>query len=264
MHNHLQFTPNLNTGLACCLMCWSWLFQVYLICTIMLWLYDGISICTPIDHATLNMGHIKFHEISLEFRWWAARWQSMAIHNAVAKHSLTNRECPYTVVLPCHRRECHQRIIQDLIVIDTMSVMTGIFPMAQTQEPTLFVPSAWAPMHTMSMHATHPRLGMDTTQRLSRETRTNYTCKKTILWSAWIGNECKVAPATSTTTDIFALVAVKPLTESWKCLLPTIQTFGSINYKKQDSQENICMLWQTFVLVFSSVFPRSLPPRHPQ
>ena len=43
-------------------------FQVYLICTIMSWLCDGTSICTPIDHATLDIGCIKFHEISLEFR----------------------------------------------------------------------------------------------------------------------------------------------------------------------------------------------------
>ena len=42
-----------------------------------------------------------------------------------------------------------------------MSVMNGIFPTVQIPEPTLFAPSAWAHMHTMSMPAMRPEHGMD-------------------------------------------------------------------------------------------------------
>ena len=111
----------------------------------------------------------------------------------------------------CCRGEHHQRIIQDIITIDTMSVTTGIFPMAQTWEPMLFVLSAWAPMHTTSMHVRHPRHGMGNMQCLSKETRMSYACERAIPRSASTGSEPKVAPATSMTADMFALDAVKHL-----------------------------------------------------
>ena len=121
----------------------------------------------------------------------------------------------------------------------------------------------------MSMHVKHPRHGMDTTQCWPRETRTNYACERATPQSAWIGSELEVAPATNMTTDTLALDATKPRilclsssAESLKHLLPTIQTFGSVNYKKQDSQENIHMLWQAYVSTSPSIFPRSLPPKY--
>ena len=85
--------------------------------------------------------------------------------------------------------------------------------MAQTQEPTLFVPSAWAPTHTTSMCVRHPRHGMGDTQHSLKETRTSYAHERATPRSASTGSKPKVAPATSMTADTFALDAVKPLTE---------------------------------------------------
>ena len=129
------------------------------------------------------------------------------------RHPFASRACPCTVVLPRHRGERRQRTVQDIITIDTMSVTTRIFPTAQTREPTLFVPSAWAPTCTTSMHARHPRHGMGNMQHLSKETRMSYTCERAIPQSASTGSKPEVAPATNTTADMFALDAVKPLME---------------------------------------------------
>ena len=80
------------------------------------------------------------------------------------------------------------RIIQALIVTDSMSVMNGIFPTAQTPEPTLFAPSVWAHMHTMPMPAMHPEHGMDSMRQWPRGRKMRYTCRKATPPSAWNSN----------------------------------------------------------------------------
>ena len=178
----------------------------------------------------------------------------MAIHIVMAKHPLTSGAYPYTVILLHHREECCQRIIQDLVIINTTSVITGVFPMAQTLEPILFVLSAWAHKHTMSMCVKDPRHGTDATQCLLRETKTNYmdwqqTQQQTYLLWMW--------------SSLSWSLCLSSNTKSLDCLLPTVWTFRSLNYKKKDTQENILMLWQASILVFQSIFPRSSPSKHP-
>ena len=88
---------------------------------------------------------------------------------------------------------------------------TRIFPMAQTQKPTLFVPSVWAPIHTMSMYAKHPGLGMANMPHHPGDTEETYTCKRTMLPFAWTGKGFEAAP--SMTQNTSAQGAVQPLTE---------------------------------------------------
>ena len=88
-----------------------------------------------------------------------------------------------------------------------------IFPAAQTQKPTLFVPSVWAPTHTMSTHVKHPGLGMANMPHHPGDTEETYTCERTTLPFAWTGKGFEAAPAPSTTQNTSAQGAVQLLTE---------------------------------------------------
>lgn len=148
-------------------------------------------------------------------------------------------------------------------VTDSMSIMTGIFPMVQTPEPTLFAPSARAHMHTISMLVMHPEHGMNNMQQWPRRRRTKHACMRAMSPSAWNCNELEVVPATNT----FALDMVKTLIELTPVLkhrkleaLSTIQRFRSINYKKQGSQRNALMLGKDYTSASPSMFFKlSLP-----
>ena len=101
-------------------------------------------------------------------------------------------------------------------IIASAVLLTGktrFFPMAQTQKPTPFVPSAWAPTCTMSMHAMLPGHGMVGTPQWPEDKEATCAFERMMLPSVWTGRDFEAATAPSTTPSTFALDAVQSLME---------------------------------------------------
>ena len=76
--------------------------------------------------------------------------------------------------------------------------------MAQTQKPTPFVPSTWAPTCTTSTLETAPSHGMVGTQQWPKDTKETSNYNGTMPLSAWTGKGSEAIPAPSTTRSTFA------------------------------------------------------------
>ena len=85
-----------------------------------------------------------------------------------------------------------------------MTDKTRFFPMAQTQKPTQFVPSAWVPMHTTYTPATLPGHGTVVTLQWQKDTEVIYAYERTMLPFAWTGKGFKAAAAPNMIPSTFA------------------------------------------------------------
>jgi uncharacterized protein affecting Mg2+/Co2+ transport len=110
-------------------------------------------------------------------------------------------------VQSCHPQSnsnLHQNIIAPITI-----ATTRIFPTAQTQRLSRFVPSAWAVTHTMYSTAMQSEPGTVCTQLRQREPRESCAYTATVPLSASNGKEPGDVPVPSMTPSTFALDVVK-------------------------------------------------------
>jgi len=107
-------------------------------------------------------------------------------------------------------------VVTTTVVIMTVPVMTDgsrIFPPAQTQRRSQFVPSALGVMPTVYSTAMHSKPGMELTGQSPKESKESYSFAAPALLSASNGNGPEVAPATNTMPNTSAPVAIRLRTE---------------------------------------------------
>ena len=88
-----------------------------------------------------------------------------------------------------------QGLVINLIITSTasMTIRTRFGPTAQTQKPTLFVPSAWTHMHTMFTHVMHLKHGTAIIQQWPKEPKVTFTYEGMTCPSVWSGKDLKNA-----------------------------------------------------------------------
>ena len=142
-----------------------------------------------------------------------------------------------------------------------MNDKTRIFPMAQTRKPTPFVPSAWAPTHTMSTLAPAPSHGMVGMWQWPKGTKETSDYNGMTPLSAWTGKGGKAVPAPSMMWSTFAQVVGQLLMvltgvlkhRKHKALTPYHPDEWEVSFR------NICILSQASMLVSILVSQLSLP-----
>lgn len=216
-HHQLCATTTLNACLTCHLKCWlqsspgtlHWWLAIHVI-----WFMMELPFSFPSVLPMLLLLFIYGTSTSWEFRHWVVCCNSTTTHvvtiNCLLRDTIrTHISVPGLFNIGGLSPETKPLITNIVPSKDN----TRIFPMAQTQKPILFVPSAWAPTCTMYMHATPPDHGTADMLQWPKDTKETFTCERTMFPSAWTGKGCKAVPVPSTTPSIFAWDVVQPLTE---------------------------------------------------
>ena len=130
----------------------------------------------------------------------------------------------------------------NLIITSTasMTIRTRFFPTAQTQKPTLFVPSVWAHMHTMFIH-TCDASKTAIIQQWPKEPEVTFTYEGMMCPSVWSDKDLKYQAQHQTC-----------LLRMWYChsqssqlsshtghLPLTIQMSGNTHYERWNSHRGI-------------------------